>query len=367
MADIFIKPILWNTNGYQTPSGFKASAGFPKEFGFGHEEWNNSTQMEFDEDGVKYRAFHTEGLGKAQPSAAEAFVFLIASHDGVQELVGVAGNATSLHSNDDIGIRASLVNRLGIESFRDQAWEQTIVKNCFNGDLTKFNKKWAEDVNWIPNWTCPSEMYLWLAEPVSLDSQEITGKDRLITMYSSYAGIDATQAITILNQIPKEQRNSTWDRLWLAIEALKNGSEVRDIAEIENKDIPKTTKKALIDARRGQGGFRKELMGRWMQKCAVTGCGVREVLRASHIKAWRSCSDSQRLDSNNGLLLAAHLDALFDRGLISFSDNGSMLVANRISQKERRTLGLSISLREKLLEGERNYLAHHRKEYGFEA
>ena len=64
MPDFFIKPIFWNTLGYKKPSGFKARSGYPAENGFGHEEWNNSKKMLFVEDGVQYRAFHTERMRK---------------------------------------------------------------------------------------------------------------------------------------------------------------------------------------------------------------------------------------------------------------------------------------------------------------
>jgi putative restriction endonuclease len=39
------------------------------------------------------------------------------------------------------------------------------------------------------------------------------------------------------------------------------------------------------------------------------------MLRASHIKPWSDCSNRERLDPLNGLLLVAHIDALFDNGL----------------------------------------------------
>jgi len=50
----------------------------------------------------------------------------------------------------------------------------------------------------------------------------------------------------------------------------------------------------------------------------VTGLAMSKLLRASHIKPWAACAaDAERLDVYNGLLLAPHLDALFDAGLIS--------------------------------------------------
>jgi hypothetical protein len=53
----------------------------------------------------------------------------------------------------------------------------------------------------------------------------------------------------------------------------------------------------------------------------------------------------QRLDSNNGLLLSANLDALFDKGLITFDKTGQMQISKRVDAKHRRALGLPKPLR----------------------
>jgi hypothetical protein len=42
------------------------------------------------------------------------------------------------------------------------------------------------------------------------------------------------------------------------------------------------------------------------------------MLIASHIKPWRDCTEEERLHPANGLLLATHVDKLFDRFLLSF-------------------------------------------------
>lgn len=86
------------------------------------------------------------------------------------------------------------------------------------------------------------------------------------------------------------------------------GTLFEDVTRIEESDIPSTEKVALINARLGQGKFRKHLDMFWNESCAVTGCKIREVLRASHIKPWRECANKERLDPDNGLLLCAHLD-----------------------------------------------------------
>jgi HNH endonuclease len=136
------------------------------------------------------------------------------------------------------------------------------------------------------------------------------------------------------------------------------------LADVENilndKTVDTTTKKRLVDARLGQGRFRDELEARWGNVCAVTGCKISSVLRASHIKAWRSSSDEERLDPNNGLLLAAHIDALFDCGLITFRDDGGMLISKQVTAQDKMTLQLGRSLSKILTNGEKKFLRHHR-------
>lgn len=101
-----------------------------------------------------------------------------------------------------------------------------------------------------------------------------------------------------------------------------------------------TEKRRLLLARVGQGIFRESLLQRW-DTCSVLGCGPRAVLVASHIVAWRSCeSNDERLDVNNGLLLSPNLDRLFDRGLISFCDNGQLLTNPSLSRADAVSLGL---------------------------
>lgn len=139
-----------------------------------------------------------------------------------------------------------------------------------------------------------------------------------------------------------------------------------DIAKIKSrKDIPETTKRALVAARLGQGGFRRSLDDLWGGRCAVRGFSTRELLRASHIKKWSESKDEERLDPNNGLLLSAHLDALFDKGLISFNETGKMLVSKRVPRLERSKLQLNGKLRQRPWSELGSYLSIHRKTHGF--
>ncbi|TAK18776.1 MAG: HNH endonuclease, partial [Myxococcaceae bacterium] len=97
-------------------------------------------------------------------------------------------------------------------------------------------------------------------------------------------------------------------------------------------------------------------------RCAVTGLGVRELLRASHIKPWAECeTDAERLDVFNGFLLEARIDAVFDQGFVTVADDGRMLVAAELGAEARELLGLDQERRVLWLdEQHRTYLAWHR-------
>jgi HNH endonuclease len=122
-----------------------------------------------------------------------------------------------------------------------------------------------------------------------------------------------------------------------------------------------TTRRALIEARLGQGRFRTDVIERWGGACAVTGCRVPDVLRASHIKPWKISNSRERLDPANGLLLSANIDALFDAGLVTFDAHGKMIVSSLLSTDERKSLGLPRNLTRPPDRTERSYLAEHRR------
>lgn len=97
----------------------------------------------------------------------------------------------------------------------------------------------------------------------------------------------------------------------------------------------------------------------WGGACAVTGLECDEVLRASHIKPWSHSTGKERLDSHNGLLLSANLDALFDEGLITFDDSGQMQISPRLDAKNFGALGIPRPLRF-IPDGLADYLKYHR-------
>lgn len=104
-----------------------------------------------------------------------------------------------------------------------------------------------------------------------------------------------------------------------------------------------TESKTLTKVRIGQDKFREDLKDYWNNACSVTGCTNQSLLVASHIIPWHE-DESSRLEVSNGLLLTPNLDAAFDKGYISFNDDGSILLSSELAEDDLKALNLSPSL-----------------------
>jgi putative restriction endonuclease len=129
-----------------------------------------------------------------------------------------------------------------------------------------------------------------------------------------------------------------------------------------DKNLSDTQKKDLVQARRGQGVFRRNV-SKIEKGCRITGIDSHYLLVASHILPWRSCTTaSERLDGQNGLLLTPTIDRLFDRGLISFSDEGDIMISPRMNSKDAALLSLHTQLNVgPFRKRQKEYLAYHRE------
>jgi putative restriction endonuclease len=135
-----------------------------------------------------------------------------------------------------------------------------------------------------------------------------------------------------------------------------------EIAKLEANPPSTTEILALVKQRRGQDLFRRALMDYWGGACAVTGIAIPELLRASHAKPWAKCeTDQERLNVFNGFLLCAHLDALFDQGLMTFDQQGCALWSPKLDQTTRAKLNLDDTLKLRWITGQHEgFLAWHR-------
>jgi putative restriction endonuclease len=98
----------------------------------------------------------------------------------------------------------------------------------------------------------------------------------------------------------------------------------------QRTDIAPGQKADLLKARHGQGVFRANLELN-EHACRITGVLDRRHLWAIHIKPWSECDDAQKVDGSNGLLMSPHVAHLFERGYISFSDDGELLVSQELN------------------------------------
>lgn len=105
--------------------------------------------------------------------------------------------------------------------------------------------------------------------------------------------------------------------------------------------ISVTERDSLIKSRIGQGSFRTALLEKYHGACIVTGITLKNLLIASHIKPWAVSSNEERLSTENGLLLSANYDRLFDSGLISFDDNRRIIVSRYFDEANKKRLHLT--------------------------
>jgi hypothetical protein len=95
-------------------------------------------------------------------------------------------------------------------------------------------------------------------------------------------------------------------------------------------EISETEKLQLVKSRRGQGLFKANV--RLVESaCRVTGVNQISMLRASHVKPWSVSDDHEKIDGFNGLLLAPHVDHLFDKGYITFESKGEMVISPNLA------------------------------------
>lgn len=138
-----------------------------------------------------------------------------------------------------------------------------------------------------------------------------------------------------------------------------------ECANLEGQDVD-----AVVKRRVGQGVFRNLLLDDFGRACCMTGLKNARLLIASHIVPWSESAPAQKLAPDNGLLLSVSMDALFDKGLISFADNGSILIGKNLDAETIEILGLEreFALPEKILTAARmKNLAKHRERHGFDS
>lgn len=130
-----------------------------------------------------------------------------------------------------------------------------------------------------------------------------------------------------------------------------------------DEEIASTEKEQIVKARCGQGRFREDVQ-RFENGCRLSGITDSQFLIASHIKPWRAATNAERLDGQNGLMLSPNIDFLFDRGFISFHDDGTLLISSAADTQCLSRLGVPVDRPTNVgsfTQKQQVYLAYHRR------
>lgn len=115
----------------------------------------------------------------------------------------------------------------------------------------------------------------------------------------------------------------------------------------------------MASFRKTQGRFRRELLKR-NDCCELCGMAVEPLLVASHIIPWSVADEHQRQDPDNGLLLCVTHDALFDKGFITFEDDGRILISEMFPRQEWQRLSIDETMHLSHIPRNKAYMHLHR-------
>jgi hypothetical protein len=158
-----------------------------------------------------------------------------------------------------------------------------------------------------------------------------------------------------------------------------------EISDASYKDIENAVAQLAIDAddknevlrqvwcrTNAHNQYRQRLLNQWEGRCALTGLDNESLLVASHMQPWSKSEPSDQIDMHNGLVLLSPIDKLFDRGYITFNDDGAVLLHDDSSHDrnlldtELAAFGLSRNslgkLRKSLNDEQKRFMRYHRDE-----
>jgi len=123
--------------------------------------------------------------------------------------------------------------------------------------------------------------------------------------------------------------------------------------------ITEHEKEYAVRVRKTQQIFRKKLLAH-ESACKICGLNIQELLVGSHIKPWNVSGNIEKLDIFNGFLLCPIHDALFDKGFISFTNEGKIIISEKIPVEDYQKISISSDVSIELKEEHFPYLEWHR-------
>lgn len=138
--------------------------------------------------------------------------------------------------------------------------------------------------------------------------------------------------------------------------------EFSDIENESNHFIGET-RLAYVKVRINQGRYREKLLQKYNSHCCLCGISNPKLLIASHLKAWADSDVNERVNVNNGLLLCPDHDKLVDKYLISFEDDGRLLISPALSEEERNLMRINENMRLDISAENIPFIQAHREKY----
>ena len=255
-----------------------------------------------------------------------------------------------------------------------------------------YSKKVFEKLGKLPNWNF-DDYKLNLDTENNVTKINLTyaahgvGTARDVEFHKLRRNLFRNDRIMFLIENKKNGENNVFillskNPVFYTILGIKNDKWLRIAEEdIKRKEYELTQQKNIkaeeIVDRRQQAAWRKRLAEEMMNYttneyevfCPLTYITVNyenagTLFRASHIKRYADCSNQEKFDLNNGILMSANADALFDKHLITISNEGELIFSELIKNDRKliNNLLLNQPIFKDILNNERlHYLEEHRK------
>ncbi|TXR50447.1 hypothetical protein [Phyllobacterium endophyticum] len=199
-----VKPVLWSQNGYTGPCGPKVIGGFVAKHGYGGEEWNNVPTRIWK----GRRIFHTETSEKINQYAryGNLALIMIAMHNDVQHIVGVACGVTYNEDWESTGI----AQELELATVAKDVWAIESVRRRHTS-YNNFLSLWGTGRHTI-RWQCPDHLYHWFAEPFALPKYPLRpDKMVLAKMHGGYQAVRPEDGLKLLGEaLPSNHPIREW-------------------------------------------------------------------------------------------------------------------------------------------------------------
>lgn len=231
----------------------------------------------------------------------------------------------------------------------EQAWEKYGISNgCISIEemkdkIIKYrrNNSMDDTSNLIGNIVIKDPFFFkkfdWIDSPSDWSKNIVKGKK-----YSIGEEIGKNLYISLLNRI-SDINEDTYI-----------GEIEKDYPSIEGKE-----KEILVKARVNHEVFKGRLL-RKCSKCFLCNIRNKNLLIASHIKPWSASNGKEKIDVNNGLLLCPNHDALFDKGFISFDEDGLIMLSDELDKTDMIAMNIDKNMKIDLYDEMKKYMSYHR-------